>query len=211
MTQYHLFSKSFAQRKILGAYGVSRLKYSQQKTTFPGHDPAGEREAFLAEFSTSVLSGRHISARPSVTHQVPASWWQYFKQDRFPLWAKKRWPVRYEKLTGMLELSQDIIYPYADYIPAPLGDFGIPVIYESWEFSGPGIFDPGKDRFIDDFELVSDFTRWLYREKVPPYEGDAGIHDWGTSDVARFFLEWLQLSGVNVSELVLRGNEKRPS
>lgn len=30
----------------------------------------------------------------------PASWWQHFKQDCFPEWAKARWPVRYK--------SQDI-------------------------------------------------------------------------------------------------------
>lgn len=28
--------------------------------------------------------------------QVPANWWQHFKQRFFPRWALKRWPVLYE-------------------------------------------------------------------------------------------------------------------
>jgi hypothetical protein len=31
-------------------------------------------------------------------HQVPATWWDHFKQTHFPHWALDRWPVKYTRL-----------------------------------------------------------------------------------------------------------------
>ena len=33
----------------------------------------------------------------SETFQWPADWWQAFKERWFPAWAKRRWPVQYER------------------------------------------------------------------------------------------------------------------
>lgn len=33
-----------------------------------------------------------------IFHNVPATWWDHFKQQHFPRWALSRWPAKYTKL-----------------------------------------------------------------------------------------------------------------
>lgn len=39
----------------------------------------------------------------AVEFEVPASWWQHFKKERFPAWALKLWPVQTTTLSGTAE------------------------------------------------------------------------------------------------------------
>lgn len=45
---------------------------------------------------------------PEKTYQHPATWWDAYKAGKyFPTWARKRWPVKYNKLT----VGVHICYP----------------------------------------------------------------------------------------------------
>lgn len=39
---------------------------------------------------------------------TPTSWWQHFKQDYFPRWALRRWPVRYNKAEVFIKHKPDM-------------------------------------------------------------------------------------------------------
>ena len=55
------------------------------------------------------LYGRKAEHRE---YQWPADWWQAFKERWFPLWAKARWPVQYERRVV------DVMEIYPTYKPA---------------------------------------------------------------------------------------------
>jgi hypothetical protein len=193
-----------SHRRILGAYASAALVFSEKE--LDDDDPGTERRKFLAEFSTTVLSGRRIEQHPSVTHQVPASWWQHLKDDCLPAWARRRWPVRYRELKTTLLLEQDILFPYADFVPPPPDQFGRPVLWESLSAeSGPGILQQGEGRFLDRLDVLHYFYLWLERTRPA---GTRVVRD--PYEIIAQFFEWLELSGVNPDELVCRGYEKRP-
>lgn len=37
--------------------------------------------------------------------RVPATWWEHFKDTKFPAWAKKRWPIKWT------EYQARVLYP----------------------------------------------------------------------------------------------------
>jgi len=53
---------------------------------------------FMADEIVLRVTG-HIWAEQLVSDefQWPADWWEAFKERWFPAWAKRRWPVRYER------------------------------------------------------------------------------------------------------------------
>jgi hypothetical protein len=54
----------------------------------------------------------------------PASWFQMFKRQHFPVWAVRRWPIRTKSHTRIVLLRLRQLYPEA---PAP-ANFGRPIV-----------------------------------------------------------------------------------
>lgn len=164
----------------------------------------------------------------TVGYETPDTWWQHLKQSVYawndnwlanawwpwllllsPLvymipWWKNRHPVRYLSRTvtgkGKVKLSQKILYPYANYVPAPT-PFGMPVIYEEMEMpelapdGGTWGCTPGPSRYVDRHELVFLMMR------------DPAIDDYSFSYAdlhPHRILEWLGRHGVNPDQLVRR-------
>jgi hypothetical protein len=46
-----------------------------------------------------------IASQRAGVLRVPATWWDHFKEAKFPTWAKKRWPVKWT------EYQARILYP----------------------------------------------------------------------------------------------------
>lgn len=51
-------------------------------------------DLILQLISTTIKKLEH-SDSIKLTLDVPSSWWQHLKQDCFPVWYKKKWPVKY--------------------------------------------------------------------------------------------------------------------
>lgn len=70
----------------------------------------------VVELSSYVLGleGKHL---PHQTTQifVPASWWQHFKRDCFPAWARNRWPVKCTALPFVTVLREYRVCPHGNY------------------------------------------------------------------------------------------------
>lgn len=43
---------------------------------------------------TRKVAGQKLD---TISYAIPKSWWQHFKQDHFPKWLRKKFPVQYHK------------------------------------------------------------------------------------------------------------------
>jgi hypothetical protein len=57
----------------------------------------------------------------TITMEVPLDWWEHFKERWFPVWALRRWPVRYHRHTSTgwhlypkIDVGQHKPYLYID-------------------------------------------------------------------------------------------------
>lgn len=62
-------------------------------------------------FKTFLLT-KQKSETTTETHNFPASWWEHFKEDRFPLWLLKYFPVKYIKITTTTIHKKTFICPH---------------------------------------------------------------------------------------------------
>ena len=75
-------------------------------------------EGLLLTLEKKVLA-REVQEVERVV-QYPATWWQHFKEQFFPSWLKKRFPVRMRRVVVRLERWEG--YPASRWIPPELGD-----------------------------------------------------------------------------------------
>jgi hypothetical protein len=80
----------FAVRTHLSKYLVTNIRFSEVP-------PTGDELVYQL---TAAVATRTVE-------KTPASWWQHFKQDCFPKWALKRWPVRYVKTEVVVRFDPD--------------------------------------------------------------------------------------------------------
>lgn len=57
-----------------------------------------EEKLVEKEHSAEVTAHAVAVAIAEATTEYPSSWWQHFKQDHFPGWMKRRWPVKTHQL-----------------------------------------------------------------------------------------------------------------
>lgn len=58
------------------------------------------RIAKLAHWSfVQAIITWEVARRRLTEYRWPATWWDAVKERWYPTWAKRRWPVRYEKVT----------------------------------------------------------------------------------------------------------------
>lgn len=48
--------------------------------------------------STDIRLTWPVAQRKMLDFQWPCDWWQAFKMRWFPLWARQRWPIRYQRI-----------------------------------------------------------------------------------------------------------------
>ena len=58
-------------------------------------------EKLVIELRKKLLANKVQQVEETVSY--PASWWQHFKEQYFPVWLKKKFPVRKRKVVVRLE------------------------------------------------------------------------------------------------------------
>lgn len=111
-------------------FGVSRLVNVRVRTTLlPEEDPLLYDEALLVdevrrvrvELETHVLREHIADEVFHSTVEVPATWWDHWKDDHAPAWLIRRHPVRLRSIPVDVQVQRFLNYPEAT-ITAP--DFG---------------------------------------------------------------------------------------
>jgi hypothetical protein len=72
-----------------------------------------ERDSMIVEMTAYVTAHRLARETQTVTFEVPASWWQHWKQDAAPEWLRRRWPVRTRRLSRTVRFETFRAYPDA--------------------------------------------------------------------------------------------------
>jgi len=104
---------------------VSHVNY---ESCMGGFDVFMERA--INDLASGYVMGisRRVPAKEfekTVTFQVPATWWQHFKQSHFPAWALRKFPVKYETLAetiGFKALYDHIIPGHNPHIQVHVAD-----------------------------------------------------------------------------------------
>ena len=91
----------------LGAFSRSRLAVEQADALWGG---------LLVRFVTDVLVRPGEEETELLSFAVPATWWQHLKQDVFPAWLLRRFPVRTTTLERRIRYRIDATYPQADVV-----------------------------------------------------------------------------------------------
>lgn len=81
-----------------------------------------------ASVQSQKMFEENIVVELQIEFKKPASWWQHFKQDIFPKWMQKKFPVRYEivveKRNKTICLKGYKTFPYSSYqVPKEFGQF----------------------------------------------------------------------------------------
>lgn len=61
--------------------------------------------------------------------EIPSSWWQHFKQDAFPAWLLRRFPVKTTKITKTNSKLFRAMALFPDFCPQYPEDIGKPVFH----------------------------------------------------------------------------------
>lgn len=100
-----------------------------------------EDEAYgmLLRLVSEVLTERIVSETQTVHLDVPASWWDAFKQTYSDSWwlrrFVRRYPVKLTRLSNDVRFERYARYPNAD-IPKQVTPLGRPIIFEATNKSG---------------------------------------------------------------------------
>lgn len=81
----------------------------------------------LAIRMRSYILGQEDHQRYSVSVDIPATWWQHFKQDHAPGWFVRRFPVKTKTVPRTVEFNHKMLFPKADVVPDHLG----PVVFHT--------------------------------------------------------------------------------
>lgn len=78
----------FADYHLTRAVSRHELRYTHFRSYLEHH-----MDAMVIELKKEVF-GRCLEVEERSCVSVPASGWQHLKQDYFPRWFKRRWPVK---------------------------------------------------------------------------------------------------------------------
>jgi len=103
VTQVVLEKVRLAAEQKIGAYTLHSMRVDQLSQLYG--DVAYRLSAMvlteaLRPNEKSILTAEFdqwVTQDVQVFYDVPASWWQHFKEQHFPQWALKRWPVKTER------------------------------------------------------------------------------------------------------------------
>jgi hypothetical protein len=89
---------------------------------------------------TSYIFGVDMPTTYTVSVLVPKTWWEHLKEDHFPEWWKRKWPVQYK------EVYRDVTFNHWALLP---GFDKVPPGYEIQMFTEPYFDDPTKEDNYD--------------------------------------------------------------
>ena len=89
-TTVNLFSVAL-QKHVIGMQVSVPINLIRRAEVVTGISHVADR--LVASLKTYLVAGAHECGDAEVSR--PASWWDHFKQDEFPAWAKKIWPPIY--------------------------------------------------------------------------------------------------------------------
>jgi len=90
-----------AFEQILSADQLAQLEIIPPREMFGGLAFRVERSSF----------GEHKREDVEVQFEFPSSWWQHFKQQHFPKWLLKRFPVVMKKHRGKYRVDARFYFP----------------------------------------------------------------------------------------------------
>jgi len=157
VTHVMLEKIQLAARQRIGMYTLQSMRVEQLPLMYD--DVAYQLSAMviaeaLRANEESVLTvnfDRWERKEIQVIYRVPASWWQHFKQQHFPQWALKRWPVELETRSSMqkrmfgMQFEQDFDvrvvakYPMCDQAfddRSPFGRAAVHIMHEGTQTKG---------------------------------------------------------------------------
>lgn len=67
--------------------------------------------ALVFQLRAEVMAEKLEERTQMVTFEVPKSWWQHFKQEHFPKWLLKKFPVKLESYTRFMTFEHYATYP----------------------------------------------------------------------------------------------------
>ena len=145
-TTLHREQKLLEQLRVAASGRVDRtrlpsfVQQSAQITVEDYRTVARLVDGMVIRLRAYVLADKQVDTTREVVLEVPASWWQHFKQDSWlwrhaPKWMRKRWPISYTEHKRTVQFQRYLTYPHAE-VPLPSDPFGAPVIYETFSDSG---------------------------------------------------------------------------
>lgn len=107
------------------------------------------------EFTIKATATARVSAQARAEIEVPKTWWQHLKQDHFPAWFTRRWPVQVQtfvqtnrkhasKTTHTVETHWADFREYAQFPAASIRtpeDFRGPVFVRREELTVPRSYE----------------------------------------------------------------------
>lgn len=118
-------------RERIGTYRIIS-RYVLENAEFKAVERAAED--MLVELVSEVLTERVVNESQGIGYEVPASWWQHFKDTyRNTWWLRrlvKRRPVVWSSYTKTVTFNAKRLYPNAD-VPKQITPLGRPIIYET--------------------------------------------------------------------------------
>jgi len=85
----------------------------------------------------SYIFGVDMPTTYTVSILVPETWWQHLKDDHFPEWWKRKWPVKYKSV------FRDVVFNHWALLP---GFDKVPPGYEIQMFTEPYFDNPEKPK-----------------------------------------------------------------
>lgn len=122
--------------KIAGVQKIGRTTLDNMKMSNWWEGPT---EDLVLRLSSYMLAQRIVDDTYEFEYKIPATWWQHFKAEKFPLSWKLRWPVKYRTEKEIVKFVRHATYPMASLIPKEHKDFftqklgGVEVIKDSIE------------------------------------------------------------------------------
>lgn len=118
---------------------LTQLKETAQKV-FSGHALVNLKfetwkeetiNALVYQLSTHILAEEIENRTKTVCFEHPISWWQMFKQQYFPKYLLKRFPIKTEKDTRLVTFKKYATYPKFPAIAFPK-DYGGKIVYKTF-------------------------------------------------------------------------------
>ena len=106
--------------KIAGIQKIGRSTLEGMKTSNWWEGPS---EDLVMRISSYMWAQRIVDDTYEFEYKIPATWWQQFKREKFPLSWKLRWPVKYKTEKEVVKFVRYATYPMASIIPEKNKDF----------------------------------------------------------------------------------------
>jgi len=111
------------KRFILGEFAMKNLSVTRLKDI--------TRDTLLYSLCTLIPSENVKEETHTFNVEYPETWWQAFKDQYYPVWLKKKYPVKFKKITETVVFKAYNIYPKFPQIRPDACQDSVQTIYKS--------------------------------------------------------------------------------